>query len=177
MNSLHEAGPLAGRSRLCLGRAATWFLVALLAAALGGYGYWRYVYYPTTPQYALDEFLSAARDRRYPQAYARLHVTAPLRLVVPSAEALERLAENAGGLIPRLRSFRLGKVERKDDTVTIATTLITDPASGGAQGPADTTEVAVEMRMVDEKWKVDGGWALRELIDRGGADLLRSLFQ
>ena len=158
------------------GRACVWAVIALIGMAAGAFGYWRFVYYPTTPQYALGEFLSAARYADYPMAYSRLHVTAPLKLVVPSAEALQKLAQNAGGLIPRLRAFRLGVVQRNQETATVRTTLFSETGAGG-QVESDATEVTVEMRQVDGRWKVDGAWVLRELIRRGGSDLLRSLFQ
>ncbi len=155
-----------------------WTAIAALVAAAAAYGYWRYVYYPRTPQYALREFLDAAKNHDYETAYGRLHITSPLKLVVPSARALETFAENAGGLIPQLVSYRLGKVEQTAEGVRIMTMLTTEDTTGEAQqARTDVTEVSIELRQVDNTWKVDAGWAMREMVKRGGTDLLRSLFR
>lgn len=169
-----EAGSGAGKT----GGAGKWaILIVVLALALG-YAYWRFVYYPTTPQYALREFLGAVRDRDYETVYGRLHISAPLKLVLPSAKALETVAENAGGLIPRLVSFRLGKVSQTADGASIAALLTTEAADpNGSPGPNEVTEVTIELRLTDNRWKVDAGWAMREMVRRGGSELLRSLFQ
>jgi hypothetical protein len=152
--------------------------LAILVLGGGVYGYWRFIYYPTTPQYALGEFLNGVRDRDYVRVYGRLHVTAPLKLVIPSAKALETVADNAGGLIPRLVSYRLGAVKRTEDGAVVEATLISQPAVGSSPSASgDVTDVSVEMRLVDDRWKVDAGWAMREMVKRGGTDLLRSLFQ
>jgi len=169
-NQNEHPSPTAGRA----GRCGAILLVLAIAAAAAGFGYWRYVYYPTTPQYALAEFLDAARSKDYAVAYSRLDLPAPMRLIVPSAQALGELAQRAGGLIPRLEDYRLGKVTGGDDTATIRTMLITR-LEGAESSSAD--EVSIEMCRVAGRWKLDGGWALRELLDRGGAALQRSLFR
>ncbi len=167
-----------GNGRRGSGGSWRWVALAVVVVLAAGYGFWRYVIYPTTPQYALSEFLDAARDRNYETVYARLHITAPLKLVVPSAKALETVAENAGGIIPRLVSYRLGKVTQSGDTASIAAFLTTEAAGAeGAPGQADVTEVTIELRRIEDRWKVDAGWAMREMVRRGGSELLRSLFQ
>lgn len=145
--------------------------IALVCAA--GFAYWRYVYYPTTPQYALSEFLDAAISEDYAAAYRRLHMPPAMRMLVPSAQSMQRLAENAGGLIPRLEGYRLGKVTSADDTATIVTLLITRQ-EGAETSTAD--ELDIEMTRHEGQWKLDGGWALGEMVRRGGKALQRSLF-
>jgi hypothetical protein len=164
------ARPAGARTRRC----GAILLILLAASAAACFGYWRYVYYPTTPQYALVEFLDAARNEDYAVAYGRLDLPGPIKLIVPSAEALRNLARRAGGLIPRLEDYRLGKVTGGEEAATIRTMLITR-LEGAESSSAD--EVAIEMCKTDGRWKVDGGWVLRELVDRGGASLRRSLFR
>lgn len=162
----------AGGSRT--NRVLVLLLLVCALLASGAFAYWRYVYYPTTPQYALDTFLRAAETRDYQTAYDRLHLPAPLRIIVPSSAALRQWAERAGGLIPELQSHSLGKVTAKADTATIES-VFTTRSAGSANSPATTTSVNVEMRRIDGIWKVDGAWALRELTDRGTESLLDSL--
>lgn len=154
------------------GRAARIILALVVVLGGGGFAYWRFVYYPTTPQYALREFLDAAKNEQYVVAYKRLYVPGPLKLVIPTAESLDSLARTAGGIIPRLDEYRLGKVQATDDRAVIDTVLVTHRE--GSNTPM-SEELQVELLRVDGKWKVDGGWALQELIKRGGKALLESL--
>ncbi len=156
------------------GRSGVLRAILVVAVLCGvAFGYWRFVYYPTTPQYALREFLDAVRAEDYALCYRRLHVPAPIRLLIPTAEALERLARSAGGLIPRLEDYRLGRVTEKGDTATVMAVLITRQE---AATTAHAEELEVHMVRQDDRWQVDGGWVLEELIRRGGAELRRSLF-
>ncbi|NLH99107.1 MAG: hypothetical protein GX446_06400 [Chthonomonadales bacterium] len=176
--SVPTADSYDGRSRVSGKRFVTWMLVVLGIGALASYAYWRFVFYPTTPQYALGVFLDAVIERDYATAYSRLYVTAPVKLVIPTAKALEQIGENAGGIIPRLKQYRLGKTVRTEEGATVETILIAAVGDEGTGAPrTEATDVTVEMRRDEGRWKVDAGWALREAVKRGGAELLRSLFQ
>jgi len=154
-------------------RRGVLFSALVLAIAAGAYLYWRFVYYPTTPQYALREFLDAAIHQQYATAYRRLYLTPALQLVLPSEEALKNLAEDAGGIVPRLQDYHLGRVRASQDRAVIDTVLI-------ARRPEAATsmveEVAVEMVRDGDVWKVDGAWAVEETIRRAGKALLHSVF-
>lgn len=149
-------------------------VVVLLVLAAGAFAYWRFVYYPTTPQYALREFLDAVREERYDTVYKRLYLTAPLRLVLPSAEAMGRLARDAGGFIPRLQDYHLGRVQVSADRAVIRTVLIAKQPDNARRS---SEEVDFEMVRDKDVWKVDGSWALEELFKRGSRELLESLFR
>ena len=177
MNEGGAGREIQGRAGVSGRQVVTCMFALLCLGAIAGYGYWRFVFYPTTPQYALGVFLDAVRKRDYPTAYGRMYLTAPLKLVIPSARALERIGENAGGIIPRLKDYRLGRVERTAEGATVQAVLVTESAdSETGSDKTDATEVAVEMRQEDGKWKVDASWAMGETVKRGGAELLRSLF-
>lgn len=151
-----------------------WVLIGGGVIAAAAFGYWRYVYYPTTPQYALREFLDAARKEDYAICYKRLRLPAPLRLIIPTAEDLKSMAQSAGGLIPRLEDYRLGKVTRTGDKASIVTVLV---ARQHNADKASAEEITVEMVREDDHWKVDGGWAMEEMIRRGADSLRKSLLQ
>lgn len=161
---------VSGRS----GNRAIAAVIVLLLLAGGAFAYWRFVYYPTTPQYALREFLDAVREERYDTAYKRLYLTAPLRLVLPSAEAMGRLARDAGGFIPRLQDYHLGRVRVSANRAVIRTVLIAKQPDNARRS---SEEVDFEMVRDKDMWKVDGSWALEELLTRGTRELLESLFR
>lgn len=146
---------------------------AVLLAACGSFVYWRYILYPQSPQYALGQFLDAAIKEDYDIAYRRLYLAAPLKLIVPSAEALERLAHNAGGVLPKLRSYRLGTVKVEDDRATIRAVLHYNQNNGSPMKAADADIVMIKDR---DAWKVDGAWVLMEASSRGVDAIGRSLF-
>lgn len=155
-------------------RTGWWVLIGVVAIAAAAFGYWRYVYYPTTPQYALREFLDAAKKEDYATCYKRLRLPVPLKLIIPTAEDLENTARSAGGLIPRLEDYRLGKVTRTGDKASIVTVLV---ARQHDADKASAEEITVEMVWEDDRWKVDGGWAMEEMIRRGADSLRKSLLQ
>jgi hypothetical protein len=147
-------------------------LLCLLLLAGGGYAYWRLIYYPQTPQFALDRFFEAARARDYDTIYSLVQVPASLKILVPNANGLRRLAERVPGLIPEVEAYRLGraKVEGDSAQVEAATTL-----RGGANAESSVSTFQVELVRREGQWRIDGQWVMREMARKGAGDLLKSL--
>src|SRR5258707_8694855 len=78
-------------------------LVALLA--VGAWAYWKFIYYPTTPQYALDKFFIAARDKDYEKVYDLVQVPPAVKVLVRNGQELKGMAQRMPGLVPELTDY------------------------------------------------------------------------
>ena len=61
-------------------------LLILALSAAAGYEYWRLIFYPSTPQYAVEQFFDAANARQFGRMYELVKVTGPLKALIPGPE-------------------------------------------------------------------------------------------
>jgi len=149
-------------------------LAAMLLLALGGFGYWKYVYYPSTPQYALTQFFEAVNARDYETVYDLVEVKGtPLEVFVPTAQSLRTLAERASNLIPRVQEYRFGKAQQEGDRARVETTAVVLDTPQGTPPSASTFNV--QMVRVNGLWKIEGRWMMAEIQRRGADAILKGL--
>src|ERR1051325_6730789 len=86
--------------------AAAALLVAGAAIAAAAFGYWKLIYYPTTPQFAIDRFIDAARTKNYDRVYDMVQVPPPIKVFVRSGSDLKSLADRNPGLLPDIEEHR-----------------------------------------------------------------------
>ncbi len=137
-------------------------LLALLLLAAGVYGYWRFIYYPTTPQYTLEQFFAAARSRDYNRVYELVQVPPVLRSFVGNGQELGKYAERFPGLVPVVEEYRFGKVTENGDHATVETTATTRIGD-------KTTSGTVPFQLVRSNgvWRLDGNWIVSEATRHG----------
>lgn len=153
-----------------------WPLVLLLAVLLGsGWGWWRFVVYPTTPEYAADRFLRAAHDRNYDTLYALIDLPGAVKTVLPNAGALKRVAEAAPGAIPTVEDYRITRCQVNGDTAKLDVTVTTSGGVGASEGVRTISPYTMPMVRVHGGWRVDGGWIIGEMARKGARALLRSI--
>jgi hypothetical protein len=145
--------------------SSVWFVLIALAAlfAAAGWAYWNYIYLPTTPQYTLDRFFAAARDKDYDKVYDLVQVPPAIKVLVRNGQELKAMAGRMPGLVPELQEYGIGNVEVSGENATLdATTTMTGPD----QRP---TSSALKVKMVRTNgiWRVDGNWILSELKKKG----------
>lgn len=151
--------------------AAIALVLALTAAA--GLLYWRYFYYPRTPQYAVRQFLQYCRSGDYAGAYRNM--TLPEFLVKQvgiTEKGFTNMARLAGGVIPNLADFRIGPAAIREDEATVQV-QVTLAARTSDWKRVEKLEVPLVQE--DGRWKVDGIWATNELLYRGGRQILQKL--
>ena len=139
-------------------------LSALLALlTLGAWAYWKFIYYPTTPQYALDKFFAAARDKDFDKVYDLVQVPPTVKVLVRNGQELKAMARRMPGLVPELANYSIGNVEVKGDSASLdaTTTMI-----GRDQKPSSSS-LKVKMVKTNDIWRVDGNWILSEMKKKG----------
>src|ERR1051325_9488695 len=104
--------------------SSTIVALALVGAGLLVYGWWKFIYLPTTPQYALDRFFDAANARDFDKVYDLVEVKGPLKAFVGSAGALRIMAERFPNLLPQVESHSYGDVQLSGDHAKIHTTAV-----------------------------------------------------
>ena len=137
-------------------------LAAIPIGVLLGYGYWRFVVYPTTPQYALDRFFQAARAKDYDTLYDLVQINGVLKVMMPNSARLKELAKTMPGLVPDVESYRFGNAIVTGDRATVETTATTR-----RNGKESTDTLKVEMVRTNGLWRIDGGWIFKEATRRG----------
>lgn len=135
---------------------------------LCAYGYWRYIYYPTTPEYALGQFFEAAKARDYDRVYDLVQVPAPLRLLVRNGQDLKQLAERVPSAVPIVEDYRFGRVTFNGDHAIVDTSTIARNRAGRPYANG----FDVEMIRTNGVWRIDGYWILKEIDRRGLGGLL-----
>jgi hypothetical protein len=144
--------------------------VVLAAAAAGAYAYWRYVHYPRTPAFAVEQFLEASKKKDFGRVYNLVEVPASLRVLVPSADALRALASRVGGLIPDVVDNTIGKTTADNDQAAVEVAVVS--AKGGV---TSRTTIRAKLVKAGEVWRIDGAWVLEEAIRGAGDDLLKGI--
>jgi hypothetical protein len=142
-------------------------VTALLAGA--AYGYYRFIYYPSTPRFAVEQLFEAGRARDYERVYSLVKVSGPFKSLVRGPEDLKRYAEQFPGLIPDVQEYRVLKSDVQGDRATV-TSEVTASQAGR------TNDRAVDFRLVREEgiWRIDGEWVIQEALRTGlGGALLR----
>ncbi len=142
-------------------------VLILAVAAIAGYSYWKFVYFPSTPQYTLDKFFIAAKARDYDSLYNLVHVTGLLKAAVPNAKGLRDMAQRMPGLVPEVEEYRFGAATVSSDRATIETATTTRTLRG-----VTSNTLNVEMERVNGSWMIDGRWILREVGKRGLGGLI-----
>lgn len=143
------------------------FALALFIA-LAGWLYWKFIYYPTTPQYALETFFVAARNKDYDKIYNLVLVPPAAKVLVRNGQDLKAMAQRFPGLVPTLHEYKIGSVELNGDNAQLdaTTTLI-----GADQKPTDS-QLKVKMIRTNGIWRVDGNWIMSEIGKKGLNGLL-----
>jgi hypothetical protein len=137
-------------------------LLALAVAACGAYGYWKLIFYPTTPQYAIDRFIEAARAKDYDRVYNMVQVPPPVKALVRNGSDLRKMAEKSRGLLPEIKEYHFGTSTIAGDQATVETTVI-----GTQAGGESTSVVPFKLVKTNGVWLIDGKWILAEALKRG----------
>lgn len=142
-------------------------LLALVGAGLLVYGWWSFIYWPTTPQYALDRFFEAANAHDFDKVYDMVEVKGPLKGFVGSGAALRTMAERFPGLLPQVESHSYGDTQISGDHAKVHTTI-----TMRRQGIANSNTMDVELSRTNGIWRIDGDWIFREIVRQRAGGLL-----
>ena len=150
-------------------RSMTRLVILGIAAliALCSYGYWKLIYWPTTPQYALGQFFDAARVKDYNRVYDLVEVPPSLRLFIHNGHELQTVAERIPGLIPEVVDYRFGHASVTGDHARVETTTI-----GRFRRRGFSITFDVEMQRRNGIWRIDGKWLLAQINMRGFGGVL-----
>ena len=135
-------------------------VIALLVSA--AFAYWRFIYFPSTPQYAVTQVIDAGRAKDYQQVYDRLKLTGPLKALIRGPDDLKRYAGQYPGLIPDVHEYRITNSDTKENRATVT-------ANVKSTQRGRTVENRVDFQVVRDEgfWRLDGEWLLREAIRHG----------
>ena len=146
------------------------WIVVVMALAFGSYGYYQFVYYPTTPQYAVGRIIEARQVKNYEAVYDMVKVPTTLKLLVPNGKSLAGFAESQPNMFPDVLDYRFGNVSQDGEAATVETFVtVRHPASG----KPEASNVSIHMVKEAGKWKLDGAWLVQEITSRG-ADVFKS---
>ena len=111
-----------------------WLIVFVILglAAAGAFGYWKLIYYPTTPRYAIDRFLDAVQAKDYDKVYDMVQVPPAVKVLIRNGRDLKALAEQNRSLLPDIK-------ELVDQFIGILAPMVHDvpvPGPAGEQPPA-----------------------------------------
>ncbi len=141
-------------------------LVAALLAAVG-YGYWTLIYYPTTPQHAVDQFIEGIRAKDFDRVYSMVKVPAPLKVFIGSGSALKAIVERNRSAVPEIKEHRFGNSDVVGDQATVETTI-----KGSSAGSQTTSVVQFKLVRTNGVWLIDGQWIMAEMMKRGLGGML-----
>ena len=135
---------------------------ALVVIGIAAYGYWRFIYYPSTPAYTVEQIIEAGRARNYGRVYDLVKLTGPLKALVRSPDELKGYAERYPGLIPDVRDYEIVSSAIKGDEATVKTQVT---ASQG--GRTTQNEINFELVRQEGIWRLDGEWLFQEAVRHG----------
>lgn len=146
-------------------------LVSLVLVSAGGYCYWRFIHYPSTPHYTVEELLAAGKTRNYDRVYDLVKLTGPLRAAVRSPADVREYARRFPALIPDVEEYRISESSVEGNRATVTVNVLATRAG-------QTSESRIEFKLVRDAgiWRIDGDWIVAEAVRNGlGGALLGGL--
>ena len=155
-----------GGTRTSRPSAGLVLVVAVAVVGLGIFGYWKFIYYPTTPQYAIDRFLEAVQRKDYDRVYDMVQVPASVKVFLRNGRDLKALVDQNKNLVPQVTEHHFLNSTETDGTAIVNTSVTSTQA-----GKQSTSVLPFKLVKDHGVWFIDGHWVQAQIVRGGFAGL------